>query len=100
VPRLSGFLGNFLHVTGGREYIVQVPGVAHSVLDDTRLAAVINWVLENFSRAQLPPDFAPYTAEEVGRLRTGSLLDVNARRAELLRAIADALGVQEAPGAG
>jgi mono/diheme cytochrome c family protein len=95
VPRMNGFLGYFLHVPGGREFIVQVPGAAHSPLDDARLAAVVNWVLEKFSRAQLPADHRPYTAEEVGRLRADSLLDVNSRRAELLRAITELLGVTE-----
>lgn len=98
VPRMTGFLGNFLHVPGGREFMVQVPGAANSVLDDTRLAAVMNWILENFTRAQLPAGHAPFTAEEVGRLRADALLDVNSRRAELLRAIEETLGVTESAG--
>ncbi len=95
VPNLKGFLGNFLHVPGGREYLIQVPGVAHSVLDDWRLAAVMNWVLENFSREQIPADNVPYSAGEVGSLRKNALLDVNGRRAELLRDIEDDLGVTD-----
>jgi hypothetical protein len=95
VPNLNGFLGNFLHVPGGREFMIQVPGVAHSVLDDVRVAAVMNWVLENFSKAQIPADHKPFTAEEVGRLRANSLLDVNGRRAELLAVMKEQLGVTE-----
>lgn len=98
VPNLNGFLGYFLHVPGGREFMLQVPGVAHTPLDDARLAAVMNWVLENFSKSQLPAGHAPFTAEEVGRLRADSLLDVNTRRAELLRAIEEKLGVRESVG--
>lgn len=98
VPNLRGFLGNFLHVPGGREFMIQVPGAAHSPLDDARLAAVMNWILENFSREQLPADHKPFTAQEVGRLRADSLLDVNSRRAELLRAIEAELGVTETAG--
>ena len=98
VPRLKDFLGNFLHVPGGREYMIQVPGVAHSVLDDARLAGVMNWVLNNFSAAQIPADHKPFTAQEVGVLRANGLLDVNGRRAELLRAIEAKLGVTEAAG--
>jgi len=98
VPRLHGFLGNFLHVPGGREYIIQVPGVAHSVLDDSRIAGVMNWVLANFSQAQLPADFVPYSGAEVGALRKGALLDPGARRGELLREIETQLGVRETAG--
>ena len=98
VPRLTGFLGNFLHVSGGREFMIQVPGAANSVLDDTRLAAVMNWILENFTRAQLPADHVPFTAGEVGRLRADALLDVNARRVELLREIETQFGVRETAG--
>ncbi len=98
VPSFRGFLGNFLHVPGGREFIVQVPGAAHSPLDDARLAAVMNWMLENFSKAQIPPGHNSFSAEEVGRLRADSLLDVNTRRAELLRAIEEKLGVTETAG--
>jgi len=94
VPNLKGFLGNFLHVPGGREYMIQVPGVAHSVLDNGRLAAVMNWVLENFSRDQVPPDHVPFNADEIGRLRADGLLDVNTRRAELLATIEKKLGVK------
>ena len=98
VPNLKGFLGNFLHVPGGREYIIQVPGAAHSVLDDGRLAGVMNWMLENFSRAQLPADYVPYSGAEVGALRKDALLDPGARRGELLREIETHLGVKERAG--
>ena len=98
VPNLNGFLGNFLHVPGGREYIIQVPGAAHSVLDDSRLAGVMNWMLENFSRAQLPDDYVPYSGAEVGALRKDALLDPGARRGELLREIETHLGVKERAG--
>lgn len=98
VPSFRDFLGYFLHVPGGREFLVRVPGVAHTPLDDARTAAVMNWVLDNFSRGQLPADHRPFTAEEVGHLRADALLDVNARRAELLRAIEEKLGVTESAG--
>jgi len=98
VPNLNGFLGNFLHVPGGREYLIQVPGAAHSVLNDDRLAAVMNWMLENFSRAQLPDDYVPYSGEEVGALRKNALLDPGARRGELLHEIETLLGVRESAG--
>jgi mono/diheme cytochrome c family protein len=85
VPALAGSLARFLRHPRGRAYLVRVPGVANAPLSDAELAALLDWTLRRFDGASLPPDFAPYTAEEVGRLRRDPLLDVNAERAEILR---------------
>jgi hypothetical protein len=69
VPRLDGFVGFFTHAEGGRDYLMRVPGVARAKLDDERLAAVLNWMLEVYGGAALAPGFAPYTAAEVGAAR-------------------------------
>ena len=87
VPGLAGSVGKFLRVPGGREFLVRVPGVAQAPLDDAALAAVINWMLARFDGADLPESFAPYGADEVGRLRRRPLTDVEHARSELLRAI-------------
>jgi len=85
VPRLAGSVGRFLGVAGGREFLVRVPGVATSPLDDAALAAVLNWMLERFGPPHLPSKFAPYTAAEVGALRQKPLTNVDRVRAELIR---------------
>jgi hypothetical protein len=87
VPALAGSVGRFLRVPGGREFLAQVPGVAQAPLDDAALAAVLNWILDRFGPPDVPPGFAPYTAEEVGRLRRRPLVDVERVRQELVRAI-------------
>jgi len=87
VPPLAGSVGKFPRVPGGREYLIQVPGVSQAPLDDTALARVVNWMLERFGHDDLPPGFVPYTAEEVGRLRQKPLTDVESVRRELLGAI-------------
>ena len=87
VPPLAGSVARFLTVPGGREYLVQVPGVAQAPLDDANLAAVVNWMLPHFDAAHLPASFAPYTAEEIGRLRTKPLTDVEGLRKRLVEAI-------------
>jgi len=87
VPPLAGSVARFLGVPGGREYLVQVPGVAQAPLDDATLAAVMNWMLARFDQAHLPADFVPYDAAEIGRLRGKPLTDVEAVRRRLLAAI-------------
>ena len=41
-PSMAGFVGQFLQVPGGREYLAQVPGVATADLSDSELAEVLN----------------------------------------------------------
>jgi mono/diheme cytochrome c family protein len=84
VPELRGFVGNFLKVPGGREFLVQVPGVAQSGLTDAEIAAVLNYTLLEFSRNELPDDFRPYDGQEVAGYRAGRLIDVEPVRAHLL----------------
>jgi hypothetical protein len=86
VPPLAGSVGRFLRVPGGREFLVQVPGVATSALDDASLAAVLNWMLERFGKPDVPADFRPYAAAEVGALRQKPLVNVERVRAEILAA--------------
>ena len=95
VPKMNDFAGYFLHVPGGREFLVQVPGAAGAPISDQELADVMNWMLLNFSKNELPEPFVPYSAEEIGKLRKEPLLDVHHRREELLARIKDKLGVTE-----
>jgi hypothetical protein len=83
VPSLRE-LAPLLRSQEGRDYLVRVPGVAQSGMNDERLAAVLNWVLQNFNGDSLPDGFRPYTAEEVGRARPRVLADPLGERAEIL----------------
>jgi mono/diheme cytochrome c family protein len=96
VPRLAHSMAYFLSVPGGRAFLVQVPGVANSSLDDKQTAAVLNWLMVTFNKQELPKDFKPYTGAEVARLRAHPLLDVKQTRIKLARKIA-AQGHQVAP---
>jgi hypothetical protein len=85
VPPFPGNLGYFLNSTAGRAYLVQVPGSSQSLLTDRELAQVLNWMLIDFSRRQLPAPFRPYTETEVRQLRSQRLDDVIAARADIVR---------------
>lgn len=87
IPQMKNFVGNFLKVPGGRAFLVQVPGSANAALDDAALAELLNWMLLEISAAQLPEDFEPYTAAEVGQYRAAPLSDVNAVRLPLIQKI-------------
>ena len=73
VPKMNDFVGYFLHVPGGREFIVQVPGAAGAPISDQELADVMNWMLLNFSKNELPePVSCPMSAEEIGKTAQGT----------------------------
>ena len=81
-------VAKFLKVPGGRAYLIEVPGVSYSKLNDTEVAAVMNWVLGNFSKKSLPAGFTPYTAAEVGRYRKIHLPRLAETRKHLIKEIA------------
>ena len=58
MPKPKGSVGHFLKVPGGRAYLAQVPGAAHSPLSDEELAAVLNYILERYAGASRPPEFS------------------------------------------
>jgi len=84
VPVMQNFVGKFLTVRDGREFLVRVPGSANAALGDAALAELLNWMLPQISPAQIPADFQPYTAAEVGELRRHPLEDVERERARLI----------------
>jgi hypothetical protein len=86
-PSLVG-LGDFLKTNGGRAYIIEVPGVSLSSLNDAQIAMVINWVLGNLSQTKLSRDFTPYTAAEVHRYRGVRLIELSKTRQTLLDQLA------------
>jgi Cytochrome c len=77
---------DFLKVPGGREYLIRVPGVSQSMLDDADTALVMNWILETFSKGRVPADFQPFTAAEIHHARAEPhLFDITEIRTQLLR---------------
>lgn len=87
VPPLAGSLGLFMRTPEGRNYLLRVPGAANSVLTDAQLAAVLNWLAERYPAAAGAQP-APFTPEEVQRLRHTPLADVQATRREVVRVLA------------
>ncbi|WP_338759350.1 cytochrome C [Massilia sp. METH4] len=80
VPDMRGTLGHFQRTPAGRAFLIQAPGARNSQITDAELAALTNWQLREFSPTTLPPDFKPYTAEEVSGYRANPPLDVTAVR--------------------
>ena len=85
-PSRAGTVGRFLTVPGGREYLGRVPGVATSPLSNADLSELMNWVVWRFDKEHLPANFQPFTAAELGQLRSAPLrLEASQMRADLLK---------------
>ena len=87
VPDFRGMAGKFLKVEGGREFLVRVPGAATAPISDERLATLLTWMVREFSATDLPADFVPYSAAEVGDWRRKPYTDVVGVRAGLMARI-------------
>jgi mono/diheme cytochrome c family protein len=85
VPRLADSMANFLRVPGGREYLVEVPGVAASALSNAEIAEVLNWLLVTFNKAEMPAEFKPYTAAEIAKYRPHQLIRITETRDDLVK---------------
>ena len=83
IPNLNE-AGRYVRTELGREYLIEVPGLSQSRLDDVTAARLLNWVLRQFSAERLPADFKPYTAAEVTRFRADKVSDPKARREAIL----------------
>jgi hypothetical protein len=87
VPEMKDYVGNFLKVPGGREYLVRVPGSANAPIGDEQLANLLNWILLTIAGESTPNGFAPYSGEEVGQMRKKSLTNIVTLRANLIEKI-------------
>jgi cytochrome c553 len=88
VPPLAHALGRFMRTPAGRNYILRVPGAANSALSDAQLAAVLNWLAQQFNSDELAADVPMFTAAEVTALRHIPLASVLATRREVVRDLA------------
>ena len=84
VPAFDSTLGDIVGKTGGRAYLIQVPGASQSHLNDERLADVLTWLLREFVGDDLPPDFRDISTLEVSRFRPEILTNPDLARVNLL----------------
>ena len=85
VPALRGQVAKFLHTEEGRRFLVQVPGVSQSSLDNRQTADVLNWAIVHFDRENIPDRFVAYTEDEVRILRARPISDTARNRANIVK---------------
>ena len=84
VPSIRSTLAPLSRFAAGRQYLLQVPGVALSPLSDRDLAALLNWMIPQFAGIK-PEQFRRFTAAEVARDRHQPLVEISTTRARLMR---------------
>ncbi|MES1951221.1 cytochrome c, mono-and diheme variant [Salinisphaera sp. S4-8] len=81
IPDLRGYVGSFGRLEAGRAYLMHVPGVVGSGLDNADIAAVMNYIFARWAEAPANDPVPAFSADEVARLRRLSIPDVvKARR--------------------
>lgn len=95
VPMMQGFVGNFLKVDEGREFLIRVPGASLSALNNHQLAELLNWMLQEdgIAGGSAPVGFKPYTEKEVETWRPMLIKDLVGHRKMLIESIRD-LGIE------
>lgn len=83
IPPLPGFISAFTADEQGRTYLMHVPGVVSTGLNDREIAAVMNYVVDRWGNARQP--FTRFTPEEVTHLRAIEVADVVAYRRDLIK---------------
>lgn len=91
VPDMNGYIDKFLHVPGGREYLIQVPGISRSALTDLEIAQMLNWLIVTIGRDKHLQDI--FTEQEVARVRH---LPLGASAAQIRAKLVAAIEYQEA----
>ena len=84
IPDMRGAIGHFLKAKHGREFLIQVPGTSQTSMNDADVAVMMNWMLKQFSAAEVPAGTLPYTENEVRQLRADRLADVPGRRGAII----------------
>jgi mono/diheme cytochrome c family protein len=88
IPPLANALSRFMRTAEGRNYVLRVPGAANSALSDAQLAAVLNWLAVTFDTNAAASNPAPFTSEEISRVRHTPLPSVIAARSAVVRNLA------------
>ena len=71
---------------GGRAFLVRVPGMSQSALNNQQLADMLNWLLnkDGMAGASMPEHFQPYSADEVAAVRQQAMLNLPQTRGKLI----------------
>ena len=81
VPAFDSTLGVLAATAAGREYLIRVPGASQAPIDDASLAAVLNWIIHEYSPQS---GFVPFEIDEVSKHRDKPLVNPALLRARLV----------------
>jgi cytochrome c553 len=98
IPDFNGFVGAFSYLPEGRLYLMHVPGVVGSGLNDQEIADVMNYLMHEWGGESMDSGYQPFTEHEVQTLRAKPLKDVvDYRRTVVEKLTADGRAVAPYP---
>ena len=83
IPDFRNQVGVFAEDNEGRTYLLHVPGVVNSSLDNDRIAAVLNYIMRTWAGASLKMALQNFTSQEVAARREQVVSDVVAMRRQI-----------------
>ena len=86
IPALPGYIDAFAGDERGRTYTVHVPGVSSTGLNSAEIAAVLNYVIDQWGD---PSRIKPFTEAEVERRKAEPVSDVVAYRRDIVARLKD-----------
>lgn len=95
VPVLRDQVGYFMRSEEGRNYLLRLPNIAQSTLNDRELAETLNFAVFELGGASVPAGAKRFTAAEVGRLRQSPLNEV-ALKQYRSRIVSDLIQIHQA----
>ena len=96
VPNFRESVGFFATDEEGRIYLLHVPGVINSNLSNAEIAAVLNYVVEQWAGSSTGRKFVRFTAGEVAERRVRSVSDVVRLRRQIALRLLQREGIQTA----
>jgi cytochrome c2 len=77
-------VGVFSTVPKGREFLIRVPGVSQSELNNDEIVLLMNWLIGTYGHQEQTSDFEPFTIDEVDLWRGQPISNASAHRAQLV----------------
>ncbi|WP_273463175.1 cytochrome C [Sandarakinorhabdus limnophila] len=95
LPNLQGRVGWFMCLPEGRDYLMRLPNIARSRIDDNeQLAALMNFMVFGLGGKSTPAGTKPFTAAEVavGRTKAFNSVSLIKTRAEIVEKVIQKCG--------
>lgn len=83
IPPLRDVVGHFTRTDQSRYYLINVPGIKDSGINDAETSALLNWLVETYGGDSVPQEWQRFEPAEIAALRRRRPNDIMAVRAQV-----------------